>query len=55
MRCLACDEELTDREAVRRSSKTGEFIELCDRCYKEVEDSIPAVEESLKYWERKKK
>ena len=32
MRCLACNDLLTDREATRKSSVTGAFIDLCDNC-----------------------
>lgn len=31
MRCLACNDELTDFEATRRTS-SGEFLDLCEKC-----------------------
>ena len=32
MKCLACDEILTDQEATRKEAN-GEFIDLCFKCF----------------------
>ena len=32
MRCIACDVELTDYEATRRSAVSREFVDLCNNC-----------------------
>lgn len=32
MRCIACNEELTDIEATRKDPTTGEFADLCGGC-----------------------
>ena len=32
MRCECCNTILTDFEATRRSSETGEFLMICNRC-----------------------
>lgn len=32
MRCKACDVALNDFEATRKSEKTGEYLDLCNRC-----------------------
>lgn len=32
MKCLACDDILSDREATRRGESTKEFLDLCDHC-----------------------
>ena len=32
MRCIACDRALTDYESTRKSSVTGEYVDLCNRC-----------------------
>ena len=32
MRCMACDRALTDYESTRKSSATGEYVDLCNRC-----------------------
>ena len=34
MRCVACDVELTDFESTRKSVTTGEYVDLCNACYK---------------------
>jgi len=44
MRCLACNQELNDFESTRKSSKSGEFIDLCNNCYKNVSNDINALE-----------
>ena len=36
MRCLACQKNLSDREATRKYASTLEFIDLCDRCLKDL-------------------
>lgn len=33
MKCLACDKILTDHEATRRFTKSGEFVDLCNTCF----------------------
>ena len=32
-RCYACDANLTDYESTRKSEVTGEYLDLCSRCY----------------------
>lgn len=32
MRCYACDKELSDFEATRKSAQTGQYLDLCDSC-----------------------
>lgn len=39
MKCLACDEILTDTEAVRKTG-TGHYIELCDQCFFYIKDEL---------------
>ena len=43
MRCLSCNEALTDYEASRRSVRTHQYIDLCNDCFKFVRDEIAAV------------
>lgn len=43
MRCRSCDRNLNDYESTRRSISTGEYIDLCNRCYREVKDEIVAL------------
>ena len=33
MRCKACDCELSDFESTRKSSNTGEYLDLCNGCF----------------------
>lgn len=44
MRCLACDRELTDLEATRKSSTTGLFLDLCNSCLYWVADDLNTTE-----------
>jgi len=43
MKCKACDEILTNRESVRRVASTGEFLDLCNRCYETIQDDVPTT------------
>jgi hypothetical protein len=36
MRCIVCDRNLKDHEAVRRHAMTNEFLDICDGCLKEI-------------------
>jgi hypothetical protein len=36
MRCIACDKKLTDYESTRRHGMTHEFLDMCNRCLKDV-------------------
>jgi hypothetical protein len=36
MHCVICDKNLKDHESVRRHGMTGEFLDLCDGCLKEI-------------------
>ncbi len=56
MRCRACNELLNDRESTRKSSNTGEFLDLCDICIKGTgigyvesvyRDELEQIEENL--------
>lgn len=44
MRCLSCNEVLSDFEATRKSVNTNQFIDLCNRCYHTVDDDILSLE-----------
>ena len=44
MRCIACDKELSDFEATRKSSTTGEFLDLCNTCYSSIQDELYSEE-----------
>ena len=44
MRCKACDVELTDFEATRRSAITAEFLDLCPHCLATIMDVLNTTE-----------
>jgi hypothetical protein len=44
MRCLACDRKLNDREATRKYSSSGTFVDLCNKCFSEVAEDIPDLD-----------
>jgi hypothetical protein len=44
MRCLACNVVLNDKEATRKYASSGTFVDLCDRCFNEIEDKFPVIE-----------
>lgn len=44
MRCLACNEALTDRDASRKYIATGEHLDLCTDCYETIADQIEVTE-----------
>lgn len=43
MRCSCCDKNLNDFEATRKSATTGLFLDMCNKCYREVSADIPSV------------
>lgn len=44
MRCKACDNILNNFEATRKTKESGEFVDLCNRCYVHVKDDMQVVE-----------
>lgn len=40
MRCLSCDKILNDYESTRKSTVTGDYIDLCNHCYSTIKDQI---------------
>lgn len=44
MRCASCDKNLNDRESTRKSAVTGNYIDLCDPCYKTIADQLNVIE-----------
>ena len=47
MRCLSCQVALNDYESVRKSFVTGEYMDLCNKCFKGLD--IQTSEEDLEY------
>lgn len=44
MRCRACDCELSDLEATRKYASTGEYIDLCNKDFSYIKDTIQVIE-----------
>jgi hypothetical protein len=44
MRCLACNCNLSDYESTRKSAATGEFIDLCNRCFSSISNEMHTIE-----------
>jgi hypothetical protein len=40
MRCTCCDRLLNDFESTRKSKTTGEYLDMCNKCYTTVADDI---------------
>ena len=36
MKCVCCDRNLNDYESTRRHALTNEFLDLCNRCMKDM-------------------
>lgn len=54
MRCKACDCELTDVEAVRKSPNTGDYYDLCTNCLSIVmKDLYPDSWDEYEYMDEK--
>lgn len=43
MRCLACNKALNDFESTRKSATTGEYVDLCNHCFHNVEQDIESI------------
>lgn len=43
MRCLACNKALNDFEATRKSVTTGEYVDLCNHCFHDVEQDLETI------------
>ncbi len=44
MRCVACNKNLNDFESTRKSAITGEYLDLCNTCFHQIEQDVPAKE-----------
>ena len=43
MRCLSCNKILSDFEATRKSANTGEYLDLCNSCFSDIQYDVDAV------------
>ena len=46
MRCLACNKALNDYEATRKSASSGEYLDLCNGCFHNIDHEVQAVSRS---------
>ena len=46
MRCQACNDPLSDREATRKSP-SGMYYELCNHCFETIADQVQTTENPL--------
>lgn len=44
MRCVICNEGLTDFEATRKYADTNDFVDMCNHCYSYVKRNIHTTE-----------
>ena len=44
MRCLACDVALTDFESTRKSATSGEYVDLCNKCFYSIMEDLDVLE-----------
>lgn len=40
MRCICCNVALTDYESTRKSVTTNEFIDMCNKCFKTIQNDV---------------
>ena len=43
MRCLSCNKALSDFEATRKSANTGEYLDLCNHCFSDIQYDVDAI------------
>jgi hypothetical protein len=41
--CVSCDVLLNDFESTRKVASTGEYLDMCNRCYSDIEHDVPTV------------
>ena len=44
MRCVACDVVLTDYEATRKSLTTGDYMDMCNKCFGYIKHDVHSKE-----------
>lgn len=44
MRCYCCNKALSDYEATRKSVTTGNFLDMCNKCYGTISGDVLAME-----------
>lgn len=44
MRCVCCDKMLNDFESTRKSIRTGEYLDMCNKCYHTIDKTVLTYE-----------
>lgn len=44
MRCRCCDKNLSDFESTRKHVVTGEYIDMCNKCYATIDKQVLSYE-----------
>ena len=44
MRCYCCNKALSDYESTRKSVTTGDFLDMCNKCYGSISNDVLAIE-----------
>lgn len=44
MRCRCCDKRLSDFEATRKHINTGEYLDMCNKCYSTIDKQVLSFE-----------
>lgn len=44
MRCRCCDKNLSDFESTRKHVITGEYIDMCNKCYGTIDKQVLSYE-----------
>jgi hypothetical protein len=44
MRCYCCDKILSDFESTRKSVSTGDYLDMCNKCYSTIKDELHSEE-----------
>ena len=44
MRCYCCDKALSDFESTRKSVATGNYLDMCNKCYSTIKEDLVAEE-----------
>jgi hypothetical protein len=44
MRCRCCDKNLSDFESTRKHITTGEYLDMCNKCYSTIDKQVLSYE-----------
>lgn len=44
MRCVCCNKILSEFESTRKSINTGEYLDMCNRCYGTISNDVLSYE-----------